>query len=102
MVRRSGRLHAVGTPEIDRAETPVPDEYLVPSTTRIPFNRRTLAAAGAAGPLIFLAVSALAGFLKPGYDLVGQSVSELALGAHGWLQTVNFFVLGAALVAAAI
>src|SRR4051812_6497956 len=28
------------TPEIDRAETPVPDEYLLPSTTRIPFNRR--------------------------------------------------------------
>ena len=64
--------------------------------------RPALAAAGAAGPLVFLAVSVLAGLLKPGYDVRDQSVSELAVGAYGWLQTANFLVLGAAMIAAAI
>src|SRR3954454_4027216 len=69
---------------------------------RIHLNRRALATAGVAGPVVFLAVSLLAGLLKPGYDLRSQSISELAVGAYGWLQTANFFVLGAAMIAAAV
>src|SRR4051794_18142226 len=64
--------------------------------------RRALATAGAAGPVVFLAVSVLAGLLKPGYDVRQQSVSELAVGDYGWLQTANFFALGAAMIAAAL
>src|SRR3954454_11340724 len=63
---------------------------------------RALATAGAAGPVVFLVVSVLAGVLKPGYDVARQSVSELAVGGYGWLQTANFFALGAAMVAAAV
>jgi hypothetical membrane protein len=58
--------------------------------------------AGVAGPVVFLAVSVLAGLLKPGYDARDQSVSELAVGAYGWLQTANFFALGATMIAAAV
>jgi hypothetical membrane protein len=75
-----------------------------PSTPapRASTTRRALATAGAAGPVVFLAVSVLAGLLKPGYDLRDQSVSELAVGAYGWLQAANFFALGAAMIAAAL
>ena len=64
--------------------------------------RRVLATAGAAGPVVFLAVSVLAGLLKPGYDIREQAISDLAVGAHGWLQTANFFALGAAMIASAL
>lgn len=65
-------------------------------------KRRSLATVGAAGPILFLAVSVLTGLLKPGYDLRERSVSDLAVGAYGWLQTANLFVLGAAMIAAAV
>jgi hypothetical protein len=55
--------------------------------------RRVLATVGAAGPVVFLAVTVLAGLLKSGYDVREQAVSDLAIGAHGWLQTANFFAL---------
>jgi hypothetical membrane protein len=63
--------------------------------------RRALATAGAAGPVVFLVVSVVVGLLKPGYDAARQSISELAVGGYGWLQTANFFALGAAMIAAA-
>jgi hypothetical membrane protein len=61
-----------------------------------------LATVGAAGPVVFLAVTVLAGLLKSGYDVREQAVSDLAVGTHGWLQTANFFALGAAMIAAAL
>jgi hypothetical membrane protein len=67
-----------------------------------PQSRRVLATVGAAGPIAFLAVTVLAGVLKPGYDLREQAVSDLAVGAHGWLQTANFLALGVAMIAAAL
>jgi hypothetical membrane protein len=72
-----------------------------PSAPRASTTNRALATAGAAGPLVFLAVTVLTGLLKPGYDVRDQTVSELAVGAYGWLQTANFFALGAAMIAAA-
>jgi hypothetical protein len=44
----------------------------------------------------------LAGLLAPGYDLRTQTVGELALGQHGWLQTTNFFVFGLSIIAFAV
>jgi hypothetical membrane protein len=64
--------------------------------------QRALAAVGAAGPVAFAAISVLAGLVKPGYDIAEQTVSDLAVGAHGWIQTANFFVLGAAMIALAL
>jgi hypothetical membrane protein len=63
---------------------------------------RPLAAIAAAGPLLFVAITVVAGAVKPGYDIRTQTVSDLAVGAHGWIQTANFFVLGAATVALAL
>jgi hypothetical membrane protein len=64
--------------------------------------RRVFAAFGAAGPLAFLVISVLAGLIKPGYDIGEQTVSDLAVGAYGWLQTANFFLLGATMIALAL
>jgi hypothetical membrane protein len=65
-------------------------------------TRRTLLATGAVAPLVFLAVSVLAGLARPGYDIVVQPISDLAVGSHGWIQAVNFVVLGVGLVAYAV
>ncbi len=48
---------------------PLPAGALAPSAPRASTTRRALATAGAAGPVVFLAVSVLAGLLKPGYDV---------------------------------
>jgi hypothetical membrane protein len=74
----------------------------LPAPRRSGGFRRALAAAGAIGPIAFLAVTVLAGLVKPGYRIGEQTVSDLAVGAYGWLQTANFFALGAAMVAFAL
>jgi hypothetical protein len=66
----------------------------------LPVAARRLAALVAAGPVVFLTVATLAGWLTPGYDAVVQPVSALALGPLGWLQTANFFLFGLAVIAA--
>jgi hypothetical protein len=63
---------------------------------------RILLAIGAAGPMVFLAIATLAGLFAPGYNMLTQPVSELALGAAGWLMTANFFVAGLAMIAFAL
>lgn len=72
-----------------------------PAGRRASTGRRALATFGAAGPVVFLAVTVLAGLLKPGYDIADQAISDLAVGTHGWLQTANFLALGLAMIAAA-
>ena len=56
---------------------------------------------GAAGPVLFVLLATLAGALQPGYDPRVNSVSEAALGPAGWLQTLNFVVFGASILALA-
>jgi hypothetical protein len=46
------------------------------------------------GSVVFVAVFALEGWLRPGYDLLRMFVSELSLGPRGWIQIANFIVLG--------
>src|SRR3954447_3847343 len=65
-------------------------------------TRRTLAAIAAVVPIAFLVVTVLAGLAKPGYDIAEQSVSELAVGSYGWIQTANFLALGVAMIAFAV
>ena len=50
----------------------------------------SLAIAGAIG---FVVVVSTLHFLQPGYDLVHQLMSELALGAHGWAMLLAFLLI---------
>ena len=63
---------------------------------------KTLLALGAAGPVLFLVVSTLLGFLDPDFDVMTEPVSALAWGPLGWVQTANFYALGAATIAFAV
>jgi hypothetical protein len=54
------------------------------------------------GPLVFLAVATVEGFLRAGYDPIAQPISALALGPRGWIQEVNFFLLAASLLSFAV
>lgn len=58
-----------------------------------------LAWAGIVGPALFVAVFLVLGAVKPGYDARARFVSEGSVGELGWIQIVNFVVLGAALLA---
>ncbi len=53
--------------------------------------------AGVAGPLIFVGVFTLEGAARPGYDASSMFISALSLGERGWLQILNFMLLGALL-----
>ncbi|CAL9504129.1 hypothetical protein SUDANB121_03515 [Nocardiopsis dassonvillei] len=64
-------------------------------------NRGLLWCGVAAGPL-FLAVSTLAGLLRPDYSLARHPVSSLALTGAGGVQVVNFLLTGALLTAFAV
>jgi len=58
--------------------------------------------AGMIGPALFTLVFTLEGFLREGYDPVQMYVSELSIGLRGWIQIVNFMVLGLCLMVFAI
>jgi hypothetical membrane protein len=58
--------------------------------------------AGVIGPALFWIVVLVDGSTKPGYDARTQTISELALGEHGWAQGANFFVVGLLMVAFAV
>jgi hypothetical membrane protein len=63
---------------------------------------KTLLALGAAGPVVFLVVSTLLGLLDPDFDVMTEPVSALVWGPLGWVQTANFYALGAATIAFAL
>lgn len=65
-------------------------------------NHRLLAVAATAGPPLFAALTILAGLVKPGYDIAEQTVSDLAVGDSGWIQTASFLILGVAMIAFAV
>jgi hypothetical protein len=56
--------------------------------------RTALAAAGIIGPLMLFAGDLTAATHTPGYYLVRDSISSLALTQIGWLQTIGFLALG--------
>ncbi len=55
---------------------------------------RWLALAGVVGPPLFVAVFTLAGFLRPGYSPIHQTVSDLGVGSNGWLVDVSCVIIG--------
>jgi hypothetical membrane protein len=63
---------------------------------------RVLAIGGIVGPILFTAAFILQALFRAGYSHVAEPVSALAAGPNGWLQNVNFFVLGPLMVAYAV
>ena len=61
-----------------------------------------LAAAGIAGPILFTVVFVIHGLLRPGYSPVADPISALAIGPYGWVQNLNFIVLGSLMLAYAV
>ena len=61
-----------------------------------------LAAAGIAGPVIFAVVALMQSLIRPEHSLVADPISALAAGPSGWVQDVNFLVLGSLIIAYAI
>src|SRR6266545_5799965 len=58
-------------------------------------GRRVLAGwAGMIGSALFVTVFSIEGWLRPGYDWRSTFISELSIGPRGWIQIVNFIVLG--------
>lgn len=54
-----------------------------------------------AGPL-YLVTGVLQGVLREGFDFARHPLSVLANGSFGWIQTANFLVTGALVIAAAV
>jgi hypothetical membrane protein len=61
--------------------------------------QRALLAAGIVGPILFVAVFTVAGWLRPRYSATAEAVSDLGVGEAAWIQNANFFVFGALLLA---
>jgi hypothetical protein len=58
-------------------------------------NRRKISAcAGIIGPMLFVGVFTIEGWLRSGYHPLGMYVSALSLGTRGWIQITNFIVFG--------
>lgn len=55
--------------------------------------------AGLAAALLFLVVLLVEGALRPGYDPIYHTGSELELGPRGWIQRANFIVMSAGVFA---
>ena len=60
---------------------------------------RTLALAGIIGPLLFITLVVVQGFLQPEYSHVVLPISALAAWPTGWIQNLNFYVAGALMMA---
>lgn len=63
---------------------------------------RWLTLAGALGPVLYIVVFTLAGFLRPGYSPIQQAVSDLGVGSNAWLLNADCIVFGVLLVAFAV
>lgn len=66
---------------------------------RHPWLTTLFAAVAAIAVLYFVAAVSVAGLLRPMYDPVQRTISELAVGHNGWIQVSAFVVLGVGLLA---
>jgi hypothetical membrane protein len=63
---------------------------------------RTFALAGIVGPLLFTSLVVLQGLLQPGYSHVRLPISALAAWPTGWIQDLNFYIVGVLMIAFAL
>jgi hypothetical membrane protein len=68
-------------------------------TTRSGSITRLLALGGVVGPLIFVVACTIAGFLRPGYSVLHQAISDLGVGSLAWLLNAPLIVMGLLLIA---
>ena len=58
-------------------------------------GKRVLASwAGMLGSALFVTVFMIEGWLRPGYNWPSTFISELSIGPRGWIQIINFIILG--------
>lgn len=57
---------------------------------------------GVVGPILFVLSFTVAGFLRPGYSLISQAVSDLGVGPMAWLVDVGAILLGIGMIALAV
>jgi hypothetical membrane protein len=55
--------------------------------------------AGVVAPVLFVGVFTVEGALRPGFSPLANYISTLSIGPRGWIQIVNFLVLGVSLLA---
>jgi hypothetical membrane protein len=60
----------------------------------ITLMRPLAALAGTVGPVLFFVVLLAEGAVRPGYEPLRNTISELSLGPRGWIQTANFLIFG--------
>lgn len=72
------------------------------SVDPVPVPVGTLAIAGMAGPLVFTALVVIQGLLQPEYSHVSQPISALTAWPAGWIQKLNFYVVGVLMAAFAL
>jgi hypothetical protein len=56
--------------------------------------RQFAACAGFIGPILFIAVFTIEGFLRTGYNSISTYISDLSIGPRGIIQISNFIVFG--------
>jgi len=61
-----------------------------------------LAVSGIVAPVVFTVLVIVQGVLQPAYSHVALPISALAAWPKGWIQDVNFFVLGFLMIAYAV
>ncbi len=66
--------------------------------TRTNLTTRLLASGGVVGPVMFVVVCTIAGFLRPGYSPLHQAISDLGVGSLAWLLNVALIVMGLLLI----
>lgn len=86
--------HSVSYSQPRDAETCLNGASLSPRTW-------ALVACGTLGGLLFTTVYVVEGATRVGYNAWGQPISDLSLGAGGWVQRVNFAVFGILILASA-
>jgi hypothetical protein len=65
-------------------------------------DRRLVSCGLAAGPFFIIVFLLEGAFKGSGYDALRHPVSSLELGANGWIQVVNFLVVGLLTIAFAV
>jgi hypothetical membrane protein len=74
----------------------------LPLLERGKLTARWLTLAGVVAPLLFVLVYTLAGFLRPGYSPVHQTISDLGVGSNGWLVDSFCVITGLLLIGFAV
>ena len=74
----------------------------VPSLRQQNLLARWLALAGVVGPLLFVGVFTIAGFLRSGYSPLHQAISDLGVGPNAWLLNASLIINGLLLMGFAV